>query len=108
MVTFCLAEKFVGAGDVAADRDVQVDDVVEGAAADGLRVMMPQKSHPALGAGWRDGLYLRLLVESAEVVLDAGDHPGAAGNFSVPPAFGVVVWVGDVGELGLERGDELR
>lgn len=43
------------------------------------------------GRGSRGGVDLRLLGESVEVVLDAGDHAGVAGDFGVPAAFGGVV-----------------
>jgi hypothetical protein len=49
-----------------------------------------------------------VLSEPVEVVVDAGDDAGVAGDFGVPAAFGcVVAECGDVGELGLELGDEL-
>jgi hypothetical protein len=48
------------------------------------------------------------VTEPVEVVVDAGDDACVAGDFGVPAAFGrVVVECGDVGELGLELGDEL-
>jgi hypothetical protein len=43
------------------------------------------------GRGSRGGVDLRLLGESVEVVLDAGDHAGVTGDFGVPAAFGGVV-----------------
>ena len=43
------------------------------------------------GRGSRGGVDLRLLGESVEVVLDAGDHAGVAGDFGVPASFGGVV-----------------
>ena len=47
--------------------------------------------------------------EPLEVALDAGDDAGVPGNLGVPAACGgVVAERGDVGQLGLELGDELR
>ncbi len=46
--------------------------------------------------------------EPVEVALEAGDDAGVPGDFGVPAAVdGIVVEGGEVGELGLERGDEL-
>ena len=55
-------------------------------------------------------LYIRFLVsfEPVEVGLEAGDDAGVPGDLGVPAACGgVVAERGDVGELGLELGDEL-
>jgi hypothetical protein len=46
--------------------------------------------------------------EPIEVALDAGDDAGVSGDFGVPAALGgVVMQFGDVGNLGLQCGDEL-
>src|SRR5664280_1046290 len=47
--------------------------------------------------------------DSVEVAGDAGDDAGVAGDFGVPASgLGVLAQLGDVGEVGLQGGDEFR
>jgi len=74
------------------------------------RVMMPKKI--SINRPWvaesSVGGSLGVSGESGEVAFDACDDAGVAGDFGVPAAFGgVVAQRGCVGELGLQRGDEL-